>query len=115
MRDSELNSVVDAASLELAMEPLPDDQCPQGPVSTGVAVVAVTDAYEVGVWEHEAGTSTDIETDEVFVVLSGSGRVLLEDGGVLDLRPGTVGVLAAGTRTVWEIDEPLRKVWITER
>lgn len=115
MNDSELNSVVDAASLELTMEPLPDAQCPQGPVSTGVSVVAITDAYEVGVWEHAVGTSTDIETDEVFVVLSGSGRVLLEDGGVLDLRPGTVGVLAAGTRTVWEIDEPLRKVWITER
>lgn len=115
MRDSELNSVVDAAAVPLPMQPLPDAQCPQGPVSTGVAVVAITDAYEVGVWEHEAGTSTDIETDEVFVVLSGTGRILLEDGGVLDLRPGVVGVLAVGTRTVWEIDEPLRKVWITER
>ncbi len=115
MRDSELNSVVDASAMPLSMQPLPDAQCPKGPVSTGVAVVAITDAYEVGVWEHEVGTSTDIETDEVFVVLSGTGRVLLEDGGVLDLRPGVAGVLAAGTRTVWEIDEPLRKVWITER
>ena len=115
MRDSELNKTVDAASVQLDMEPLPDDQCPAGPVATGVSVVAITDAYEVGVWEHEAGTSTDVETDEVFVVLSGSGRVRLEDGGVLELRPGTVGVLAAGTRTVWEIDAPLRKVWITER
>jgi hypothetical protein len=66
----------------------------------------------VGVWEHPVGTSTDIETDEVFVVLSGSGRVLLADGRVLELRPGTVGVLAAGTPTTWEIDETLRKVWV---
>lgn len=115
MTDSELNKVFDASSVLLDVEPLPDAQCPAGPVATGVAVVAITDAYEVGVWEHQAGTSTDIETDEVFVVISGSGRVRLEDGGVLELRPGTVGVLAAGTGTVWEIDEPLRKVWVTER
>lgn len=115
MRDSELNSVVDAPSVSVALEPLPEGQCPDGPVSTGSSVLAITDAYEVGVWEHTVGRSTDIETDEVFVVLSGTGRVTLEDGGVLELKPGTVGVLAAGTRTVWEIDQPLRKVWITER
>ena len=115
MRDSELNFVVSSSEVELDMEALPDVQSPDGPVRTGVAVVAITDAYEVGVWEHEVGRSTDIETDEVFVVISGSGRVLLEDGGVLPLEAGTVGILAAGTRTVWEIDQPLRKVWITER
>ena len=110
-----MSSVVDASTVDVVMRPLPQEQCPDGPVSTGVGVLAVTDAYEVGVWEHETGRSTDIETDEVFVVLSGRGRVLLEDGSVLDLAPGTVGILTAGTRTTWEIDEPLRKVWVVER
>ncbi|MCF8527218.1 MAG: cupin domain-containing protein [Candidatus Nanopelagicales bacterium] len=110
-----MDSVFDAHAIDIALEPLPVGQCPDGPVSTGLAVLARTDAYEVGVWEHAAGRSTDIETDEVFVVISGSGRVLLENGDVLELAPGTVGVLYAGTRTTWVIDEPLRKVWIVER
>ncbi len=110
-----LDSVFDAAAVAVSMKALPSDKCPDGSVSTGSSVLARTDAYEVGVWVHEAGRSTDVETDEVFVVISGRGRVILDDGTVLTLAPGTVGVLYAGTRTTWEIHEPLRKVWIVER
>jgi len=110
-----MNRAFDATSTALRYSDLPEDQCPDGGLATGLAVLAQTDALEVGVWEHPVGRSTDIETDEVFVVLSGTGRVVLEDGGILVLAPGTVGVLEAGTRTTWEIDEPLRKVWLVER
>ena len=110
-----MNSVFDAPAAPLRFTDLPPDKCPAGPLATGVQMLAATDDLEVGVWEHPAGVSTDVETDEVFVVLSGSGRVVLEDGTVLPLRPGTVGVLAAGTRTRWEIDAPLRKVWVVSR
>jgi uncharacterized protein len=110
-----MNQVFDAASAGLRFSDLPQEKCPAGAVATGVTMLAATDALEVGVWEHPVGTSTDIETDEVFVVLSGTGRVVLADGSVLPLAPGTVGVLAAGTVTTWEIDETLRKVWVVER
>lgn len=110
-----LDAVFNAMTTEIALRDLPSAQCPDGPVAAGSAVLARTDAFEVGVWEHAAGRSTDVETDEVFVVIAGSGRVILEDGSVLPLAPGTVGVLYAGTRTVWEIEEPLRKVWLVER
>jgi uncharacterized cupin superfamily protein len=110
-----MNQAFDAVSAELRYTDLPKEKCPQGPVATGVTMLAATEALEVGVWEHPVGTSIDVETDEVFVVVSGSGRVVLEDGRVLDLVPGTVGVLTAGTATTWEIDEPLRKVWVVER
>jgi hypothetical protein len=82
-------------------------------INTGVAVLAETPFATVGVWAHPVGVSTDVEQDEVFVVLEGSGRVVLADGSELHLRPGVVGVLAAGMPTTWIIDEPLRKVWIT--
>ena len=110
-----MNQAFDAVSADLRYSDLPAAKCPRGPVTTGVTMLAATDGLEVGVWEHPVGTSTDVETDEVFVVLSGSGRVILADGSVLDLAPGTVGVLVAGTATTWEIDEPLRKVWVVER
>ncbi len=108
-----MNTTFDAPNVPLTSTALPADQCPAGPISTAVATLARTGFATVGVWEHPAGTSTDVEADEVFVVLSGSGRVLLPDGSQLLLRPGTVGVLAAGTPTTWIVDEPLRKVWLT--
>lgn len=110
-----LDAVYDATSVDVTLKPLSADKCLDGTVSTGSRVLARTDAYEVGVWVHEAGRSTDVETDEVFVVISGRGRVILDDGTELTLAAGTVGVLYAGTRTTWEIDEPLRKVWMVER
>jgi uncharacterized protein len=112
---SAMNATFDATTVDLRFSELPKAKCPAGPVSTGVGMLAATEALEVGVWEHPVGTSTDVETDEVFVVLSGSGRVVLANGAVLELRPGTVGVLVAGTHTTWEIDETLRKVWVVER
>ncbi len=110
-----MNEVFDATAAELVWDALPAEQCPVGPVETGVAVLPAQAFVTIGVWEHPVGVSTDVEQDEVFVVLSGSGRVVLEDGRVLALVPGVVGVLAAGTATTWHIEEPLRKVWITAR
>lgn len=110
-----MNEAFDATTAPVRVSELPPGKCPAGPISTGVGLLAATDRLEVGVWEHPAGTSTDVETDEVFVVLSGRGRIVLEDGTVLELRPGTVGVLESGTPTTWIVDEPLRKVWVVER
>jgi len=47
------------------------------------------------------------------VVISGRGRISDDEGNVIELAPGVVGVLSAGARTTWEITEPIRKVWIT--
>jgi uncharacterized cupin superfamily protein len=110
-----MNTVSDATAALLEWSKLSPGQCPDGSISTGLAHVAESAFAEVGVWEHPQGTSTDVEQDEVFVVLSGSGRVILQDGTELVLKPGTVGVLDAGTPTTWIIDEPLRKVWIAPR
>ena len=61
-----------------------------------------------------AGVMTDVEADEVFVVLSGSATVEFADGTTpLNLGPGDVARLAAGTETVWTVTETLRKVYLT--
>lgn len=64
-----------------------------------------------GVWQITPGVVTDVEADEVFVVLAGRATVEIEDGATLELRPGDVGVLRAGDRTVWRVHETLRKVF----
>ncbi|MFD1824763.1 MULTISPECIES: cupin domain-containing protein [Mumia] len=66
----------------------------------------------VGLWEITAGAVRDTEIDEVFVVLSGDATVRFEDGSALELRPGVTARLYAGDRTVWEVRETLRKVYV---
>jgi hypothetical protein len=106
---------LDGRGLEITHQPLDADRAVTPGVTTGGSPRFSTDALDVGVWEHSAGVSTDVEADEVFVVLEGRGRVRFDDGTLIDLSPGTVGLLRAGDRTTWEIDEPLRKVWVMAR
>ena len=106
--------VTDAASLELDLEPLPADQVVQGSPATGFAELGGFGGTELGVWEHTPGASTDVEADEVFVVLSGSATVSFDDPTLepIELRAGSVARLTAGMRTVWTVRETLRKVYI---
>jgi len=106
--------VTDAASLELDLEPLPADQVVQGSPATGFAELGGFGGTELGVWEHTPGASTDVESDEVFVVLSGSATVSFDDPALdpIELRAGSIARLTAGMRTVWTVRETLRKVYI---
>ena len=104
---------VDALSTPLAHQPVADGLSVTPGVTTGSAPLEGLEGVTVGVWEHSAGTSTDIEEAEVFVAISGRGRVTCEQGGVIELSAGVVGVLDRGARTTWEVTEPLRKVWIS--
>lgn len=78
------------------------------------------------------GAMSDLETDEVFVVIAGRATVRFErdpihrealadetvphetvpQETVLHLAPGSVARLAAGQRTVWTVTETLRKIYI---
>ncbi|MEJ2578496.1 MAG: cupin domain-containing protein [Kineosporiaceae bacterium] len=93
--------VFPAATVAVPTVPLPADQ-----------VLAGVDGLEVGVWEHTAGSSTDVEVDEVFVVLRGRATIEVEGGPELQVGPGDLGLLEAGSRTRWHVHEPLRKVYV---
>lgn len=82
------------------------------PLSTASAVLAGS-PVPVGLWEAGPGTDTDVEVDELFVVLAGAGTVRFEDGEVIELRPGVVVRLHAGDRTTWVVTERLRKLYVT--
>lgn len=66
----------------------------------------------VGVWQHSTGVSTDVESDEVFVVLRGRATIEVADGPTLEVGPGDIGLLPAGVRTTWTVHETLRKVYV---
>ena len=103
--------LLQASTLALEHSPLPADQVVAGSPAFGTAVL-VDGAPEVGVWEHTPGTSTDVEVDELFVVLAGDATLLIEGRGPLDLGPGAVVRLAEGMRTTWVVRETLRKLYI---
>lgn len=107
--------VVRAGSLddaELEVVPLAEEQLLGADVEVRVLPLHEAPDLEVGVWQHGVGGSRDVEADEVFVVLFGRATVEVEDGPVLEVGPGDVGLLAAGSRTTWTVHEPLRKVYV---
>lgn len=104
--------VVPAGALRLRRSDLDPEQVVEGDPLVGLLEFEGTGDLEAGIWEHSAGTSTDVETDEVFVVISGRATITLADGSTLELTPGTIGVLREGEQTTWQIHETLRKVYL---
>ena len=112
MGDTGRSFVVHAASIPLDDDPLDADQVVSGSPQVGVHEILDDDTVAVGVWQHTTGVSTDVEADEVFVVLSGRATIEVEGGPTLLVGPGDVGVLAAGSKTRWTVHEDLRKVYL---
>jgi uncharacterized protein len=109
------NTVVHAATLALDHEPVPADQSVRGEPTTAGTAIDEFGGLEVGVWEMTPGVMTDVEADEVFVVVSGSATVEFGDGSQsLRIGPGDVVRLAAGAETVWTVSATLRKVYLAE-
>ncbi|MBI1378674.1 MAG: DUF861 domain-containing protein [Frankiales bacterium] len=107
--------VVRASALpDEALDPSPLEQSQVVAGAPEVRLLELHDsaALGVGLWQHSAGVSTDVEADEVFVVLSGRATIEVEDGPTLEVGPGDVGLLPAGARTTWTVHETLRKVYV---
>jgi hypothetical protein len=64
-----------------------------------------------GIWRITEGTVTDVEQDELFVVLEGRATIEIDGGPTLEVGPGDVCVLERGARTTWTVHEALRKVF----
>ncbi len=80
----------------------------------GSVALAPIAGVEVGVWECTPGVSTDTETDEVFVVLSGHAHIefVLPSLPAIEVGPGDLVRLETGMQTVWTVTETLRKVYV---
>ncbi|GLI26753.1 cupin [Agromyces rhizosphaerae] len=111
--------VVFAASVALEHEPVPADQVVAGEPTTGHLVLDDQGPVTIGVWEMSVGAMSDVEADEVFVVLAGDATVEFTGGpghdtglDSIELQAGSVVRLVAGMETVWTVRAPLRKVYL---
>lgn len=99
--------------LPISLTPVEKAAVLDGAPSAGSRPLAAVSGAEIGVWEMTPGVATDVEVDEVFVVLSGSATVQFDDGSTIDIEPGSTVRLRAGDRTTWTVRATLRKVYIT--
>jgi uncharacterized cupin superfamily protein len=107
------NHAVHAASMALEYQDLPVSKIVSGAPRVGTAELGKLGESTIGVWEMPPSVSTDTEVDEFFIVLSGSGTVAFDDGSPeMNLQPGTVGHLRAGSQTTWTITSTLRKIYV---
>lgn len=67
---------------------------------------------EVGLWSIDVGEADDIEVHELAVVLSGRATVCVEGQPNVELVPGSVLTLVAGTPTHWVVHERLTKLFV---
>ncbi|WP_297603655.1 cupin domain-containing protein [Microcella sp.] len=105
-------TVLQALELELEHEPVDAEQVVDGSPTTGIAALTELDDWEVGVWEITPGTVTDVEVDEIFIVLRGHATLQRGDGSEVELVAGSVGRLDDGEETTWVVHDTLRKIYI---
>jgi uncharacterized cupin superfamily protein len=74
------------------------------------------DAVQVGLWRPGVTANTIIEVNlqsrETLLVLSGCGRLQVNDDVPYDLRPGNIVTLQRGARTRWVVDDAFSELWI---
>ena len=100
------NTVFRAAKADLTHQPVPAAQAIRDAPSTAASTLGEFGGLEIGVWEMSPGVMTDIEADEVFVVLSGSATVEFADGTATLARFVT-------DATELSVRWTLRKVYLT--
>jgi len=104
--------VVSALTQSLTPDRLDPSQIISAKPQVSVHVIVDDDHLGIGIWEHTSGASSDVEVDEVFVVLAGRATIEVAGGPTLSVGAGDVGVLEAGAATTWTVHEDLRKIFI---
>ena len=81
---------------------------------SATVVLGAAGDREIGIWEIEPGVTTDIEVDEVFIVLAGSATISVDGQPDVLIGQGDVVRLDEGTATTWTVHARLRKVYLVD-
>jgi len=112
---SDTPRVISAGSLPdsaLELSPLDPATIISGEPAVYHQAIYEGDDLLVGIWQHGVGVSSDVEADEIFVVLSGRATIEIQDGPTLEVGPGDVCSYPPGIRSTWTVHETLRKVYL---
>ena len=112
MSELDPGTQVSALGMEVPLTPVPAAQIVAGFPATGA--VDLDEDMGIGIWEMTPGAMSDVEIDEMFVVVSGSATVEFVDPALpsIELAAGSIVRLEAGMRTIWTVRETLRKVYL---
>ncbi len=106
------------------MEPMPgvfvtnastDDWEPDEEIGGLMHMLGAVPGFEAGFTRFDASPAPLQYTPaqrETFMVLEGSARIEIAGGTTLDVGPGGVGSIPAGTETTWHITAPFREFWV---
>ena len=110
----DMNLVVNGLTTGVELEDVPAGDVVSGSPQQGIAEFGSIGGAEAGIWELRGGVVTDTEVDELFVVISGSALIeLVDEDRTVEVGPGDVMRLLAGTRTRWTVEDHIRKVYIS--
>lgn len=112
MTELDAGTLLSAQEVDVPLVPVPAAQIVAGSPATGS--VDLDEDMGIGVWEMTPGAMSDVEIDEIFVVVAGSATVEFVDPPMpaIDLQQGSIVRLESGMRTVWTVRETLRKVYL---
>jgi uncharacterized cupin superfamily protein len=84
-----------------------------------VHLLRADEVVQAGLWKPGAVAGKVIElellADETLLVLAGSGKLEVDDGPALELKPGDMVSLQKGARTKWVVDAAFREFWVYSR
>ncbi|EYT55815.1 hypothetical protein H490_0104130 [Leucobacter sp. UCD-THU] len=110
---NDMNLTVNGTATGVELEAVPAEDVVSGSPQQGIAELGTIGGAEAGIWELRGGVVTDTEVDELFVVISGSALIeLVDEDRTVEVGPGDVMRLVAGTRTRWTVEDHIRKVYI---
>lgn len=104
--------VVSGLIVAVDHESIVEEQRVAGTPTAGCVALGEFGETEVGIWEMTPGTATDVEVNEVFIVLAGHARVEFADRPAIEVGPGDIVRLEAGMATTWTVTQTLRKVYL---
>jgi uncharacterized protein len=64
-----------------------------------------------GIWECTPGVFSWEHADETLCLVQGKVTVIPEGGEPIEIRPGDLAFFANGTKTVWRVEETVRKAF----
>ncbi|MEB4614112.1 cupin domain-containing protein [Leucobacter sp. M11] len=108
------NAAVYATGISLPLAAPSLAQTEAGSPREGLVPLGRIGAVDVDLWELRTGTVTDVELEEMFVVLSGNATIeFLDEDRSLVVGAGDVVRLTAGSRTRWTVLDHIRKVAVS--